>query len=345
MVTDIVNIIGLRLAILRSRENTSDVGLAFGAGTEACRIRKQCLQKLNRNDLLPLKNDGCCRQHSHIFQTSHMIQIALSECHEETDSFHPRDILRQRLYFFMMQQIHILLPHLVKIILSLNAHGRDLHPVAVFPVAARCGYLPQIDLRVKISGKRISMISAITVQNIDRINGIKFMFCGIRTVSLGHTGIEAAAQQCRKSRLLKFLFISPLPGVVKIGGKSFFLTAFFIDGAPRGILCILRFIIGGIHIIDTAGKAGIHNGKVLIRKRNVHYQLRPVFPDQCDHLVHIIRIHLCRSNDSLCLSCQLLCQRITLFLRPAGNTQFREYLAHLTTFLNCYTGYTAAADH
>ena len=36
----------------------------------------------------------------------------------------------------VVQQVHILVAHLIEVVLPLDAHGRDLHPVAVLPVAA-----------------------------------------------------------------------------------------------------------------------------------------------------------------------------------------------------------------
>ena len=88
--------------------------------------------------------------------------------------------------------------------------------MAVLPIRARCRYLSQIDFRVKIRGKRIAVIAAVAVQNINRINSIKKMFFGISTIGLGHARVKAAAEQCGQSGLFKPFLISPLPGIVKI---------------------------------------------------------------------------------------------------------------------------------
>ena len=103
------------------------------------------------------------------------------------------------------------------------------------------------------------MVAAVAVQNINGINCVKFMLFGIGAVSLCNTRVKAAAKECRQSRFFKFFAVSPLPAVVKVSGKSGFLTAFFINGAPLWVIGIFRFIVGGIHVINTAGKAGIHN--------------------------------------------------------------------------------------
>ena len=47
-----------------------------------------------------------------------------------------------------MQQVHILLTDLVKVVLALDTHGRDLDPLAVLHIAAGGGDLAQVDLGV-----------------------------------------------------------------------------------------------------------------------------------------------------------------------------------------------------
>ena len=92
-----------------------------------------------------------------------MIQIALSKRHKETNPFYIREVLCQRLNLLMVQKIHILLSHLIKRIIPLNAHGRNFNPMAVLPVASRSGNLTQVDLRVKIGGKCIAVVAPVTV--------------------------------------------------------------------------------------------------------------------------------------------------------------------------------------
>ena len=99
------------------------------------------------------------------------------------------------------------------------------------------------------------MITAVTVQNINGINCVKFMLFGIGAVSLCNTRVKAAAKECRQSRFFKFFAVSPLPAVVKVSGKSGFLTAFFINGAPLWVIGIFRFIVGGIQVVDSGFQA------------------------------------------------------------------------------------------
>ena len=75
----------------------------------------------------------------------------------------------------MVKEVHILLAYFLEVVLSLDAHGRYLNPLAVFPVAARSGNLAEIDFRVKVGGKRITVVAAVTVKDIDGVDLVEFM--------------------------------------------------------------------------------------------------------------------------------------------------------------------------
>ena len=193
-----------------------------------------------------------------------MVQVALAEGHEEADALCFRDVLGKGLDLLVVQQIHILVAHLIEVVLALDAHGRDLHPVAVLPVAAGGGHLAQVDLGVEVGGKGIAMIAAVAVQNVDGVNGVELMLFGVGTVSLSHARVKAAAQQSSQAGFLKLFGIGPLPAVVKVSGEAGFLAALLIDGTPFGVVGVLGLIVGGVHVVDAAGKAGVHDGQVLI---------------------------------------------------------------------------------
>ena len=175
MITYIVDIVCFFFSVFYTGKDTANICFSFCTWSKACRIRKQCFQKLDRNDFLSIVLDRCCRKHSYIFKTTHVIQIALSKSHEETNTFYTWDCFCKRLNLFMVEQIHILVSNLVKVIFSLDIHRRDFYPVSVFPVASRCTYFTKIDLRVKVCRKCVSMITAVAVQDINCINLVKFM--------------------------------------------------------------------------------------------------------------------------------------------------------------------------
>ena len=113
--------------------------------------------------------------------------------------------LREGFDLLVVQQVHILLADLIEGIRALNAHSRDFDPVAVFPITAGRGNLAQVDLRVEVCRKRITVVAAVAVQNIDGIDGIKLVLFGVGAVRLRNTRVKAAAEQCGEAGLFKLL--------------------------------------------------------------------------------------------------------------------------------------------
>ena len=274
-----------------------------------------------------------------------MIEVALAEGHEEADALHIRQVLAEGLDLLVVQKVHILLADLVEGILALDAHGRDLHPLAVLHVAARCRYLTEVDLRVEVGREGIAMVAAVAVEDVDGVDAVKLVLRRICAVRLGHARVEAAAEQRGETGVLKLLLVRPLPAVVEVGRETGFLAALLVDRTPLRIIGVLRLIVCRIHVVDTTCEAGIHDGEVLVRKRDVHHEIRLVAADQRAELLHVIGIDLCRRDLRLRRRCELLREGITLRLGTAGNAELRKNVTHLTALGNRNTGYTTAADH
>ena len=152
--------------------------------TKAGGVRQQRLEELDGHDLLSVEVDGSGGQHAHVLQTAHVIQIALTKGHKEANALCLRDVLGKGLDLLVVQQIHILVAHLIEVVLALDAHGRDLHPVAVLPVAAGGGHLAPVDLRVEVGGKGIAVVAAVAVQDVDSVDGVELVLFGVGAVSL-----------------------------------------------------------------------------------------------------------------------------------------------------------------
>ena len=182
-----------------------------------------------------------------------MVKVALPKGHKEADAFYFGNVQRQAFNFFVVQKVHILMPNLIKIIFALNAHSRNFYPFAVFPIAAGGRYFAQVNLGVEVGGEGITVVAAVAVQNINSIDGVELVFFGISAVSLRYARVKAAAQQRGKARFFKFFAVCPLPAVIKIGAEACFFAAFFVNGAPFGVIGVFRFVVGGIHIIYAAG--------------------------------------------------------------------------------------------
>ena len=274
-----------------------------------------------------------------------MIEVALTEGHEEADALHIRQVLAEGLDLLVVQKVHILLADLVEGILALDAHGRDLHPLAVLHVAARCGYLTEVDLRVEVGREGIAMITAVAIEDVDGVDAVELVLCSVCAVCLGHARVEAAAEQRGETGVLELLLIRPLPAIVEVGRETGFLAALLVDRTPLRIIRVLRLVVCGIHVVDAAGEAGIHDGEVLVRKRDVHHEIRLVAADQRAELLHVIGIDLCRRDLRLRRRCELLREGIALRLGTAGNAELRKNITHLTALGNRNTGYATAADH
>ena len=284
MVADVVEVVGLRLAVLGALENATDVRLAHGAGTEACRVRKESLEELDRHDFLALELDGLGAEHAHVFEAAHVVEVALAERHEEADALHARDVLGERFDFFVVQQVHVLLADFVEHVFTLDAHGRDFDPMALavfvgIPVAARSGNFAEVDFGVEVRGELVTMVAAVAVENIDFLDGVELVLESVGAVGLRDTRVKTGTEQCRKAGLFKLFFISPLPAVVEVGAEALFLAAFVVDLAPLGVVNVFGLVVRRVHVIHATFEAGVHDGEVLVRKRDVHHQVGLVFLD------------------------------------------------------------------
>ena len=126
------------------------------------------------------------------------------------------------------------------------------HPFTVFPVFSTLRNLTNIDFGIKISSKSLVMITGITVYNIQVMNFVEMMFGGISSINACHSGVETTTKDRSESCFLEFFFIRPLPAIFEV-------------------CLILWLVIGSVHIVYSGLKAGIHNGKILIRQCHIDY--------------------------------------------------------------------------
>ena len=189
------------------------------------------------------------------------------------------------------------------------------------------------------------MVAAVAVQDVDGVDGVKLVLLGVGAVGLGHAGVEAAAQQSGEAGLLKLLPVGPLPGVVEVGRESLLLAALLIGGLPLGLLDVLGLVVGGVHVVDAALQAGVHDGQVLVGQGNVHHQVGLVVLDEGHHFLHLVGVHLGGGDLGGGLSFQLSGQLVTLGLGAAGDAQLGKHVADLAALADGHVGHAAAADH
>ena len=226
----------------------------------------------------------------------------------------------------MVQQIHILFANLIEVVFPLDFHRLGFHPFAVFDVAALCRNFPNIDFRIEVGGKRIAVVTAVAVQNVDIIDFVKVVLLGISTKYASYAGVKAAAQQRCDASLFKTFPISPLPLVLK--------------------LCsIFRFIVRSVHIVRLGGKTSVHNGQILIGECYVNDNVWLFLLNQGNQLVYIIGIYLCSGDFSSRLVLQFFLELVTLGLGTAGNADFRKHFTVLAALVNDNTCHAAGSDN
>ena len=272
-----------------------------------------------------------------------MHQVALPEGHKEPDALYAGNILGKGFNFLVVQQVHVLHAHAVEIVFTLDLHGLGLNPVTVLPVGAVGGNLAQVDFRVEVGGKRIAVVAAVAVENVNGVDLIEIVLEGIGGEDTRHTWIEAGAEERGEPCRLEFLLICPLPGIIEIRGKALFLAALFVDGTPLRVVGILCLIVGGIDVIRTAGKARVHNGEILIGKRHVQDGVRLVFLHQLTQGIKAVSVHLGGGNHGLGGGAQLISEGIALRYGSRCNADLRKD-GILTALVNGDRCNAAAAD-
>ena len=327
MIADVVDVGGLALAVLDACEDAADVGLALGARTERRRIGQQRFEELYRHDLPALVHYRRGGQHADVLQTLHVRQIALPERHEEADALDPLDVLGERLYLFVMEQIHVLDSDTVKVVLALYAHRRDLDPLAVLPIRSRRGNFAQIDLGIEVGRERIAVVAAVAVEDVDGLDRVEQMLLSVRAEHLRHARVEARTEQRGQARLLELLLVVPLPRVVEQRGEALLFAPLLVPRLPDGIVEIFGLVVGGVHIVDAAFEAGVHDRQVLIGKSDVHHEVGLDLANERDERVKVVRVHL--GGGYLCrgLAFELRRQVVALGLGAAGDDYLAEHVA------------------
>ena len=223
-----------------------------------------------------------------------MCEVALSECHKETDTLDTLDIECERFKLLVVQKVHILLADLLKVVLSLYLHRFGFYPLAVLDITALCRYLTDIYLGVEVSSERITVIAAVAVEDIDVVYLIKVMLLCIGAEHTRYTGVKSASEKRCDARLFKLFPIRPLILVFKLG-------------------CIGVLVVCRIDIVCLCFKTSVHYCKILIRKRNIYYNIGLFLVYKCDEFGNIVCVNLCSCYLCLCaLFLDLLFQRVAL---------------------------------
>ena len=350
VVANVVQIVSLRLAILSTLENATDVRLAHRARTEACRVREESLEELDRNNVLTLELDRLRAEHAHVFEATHVVEVALAKRHEEADALDARNVLGQGFNFFVVEEVHVLLADLCEVVFTLDAHGRDFNPVALavlvrVPVAARSRNFAEVDFRVEVRCELVTVIAAVAVENVDFFDRVELVLQGVGAVCLRNTRVKAGTEQSRETSLFKLFFVSPLPAVIEVGAKALFLAALVVDLAPFRIVDIFRLVVSRVHVVHATFKACIHDGEVLVGESDIHHQVRLVLLNESRDVLGLVSVHGGSRDDRLRIRAEFLSQLLAIFAMTAGDADFAKNFAAGAALLDSNCGNGATTDN
>ena len=326
MIANVVDVVIFRSTVLHAAHDATDIRLALRPRSERRRIGQHRFQEMQRHDLLTVEIDRLDARHAHVLQALQMRQVTLPERHEEPDPLDVGNVLRQRLKLLMVDQIHVLRTDLGEVVHAFDLHRFGLDPIAALIVLAVGGHLSNVDLGIEIRRERITMISAVAVENVNRVDRIEMMFQRMSTEHARHARIKAATQQSRQPRRLEPLIIRPLIFVFEIG-------------------IALGLVIGGVEIIDARRQARLHDVEIMIRQRKIHHDVGLDALDQRDNLINVIGINPIGRHARRRFAFELRRQRFALGERPTGNTNFVKHRRVFDALVSRHGRHATAADY
>ena len=257
--------------------DAADVGVALSRFAQRLRLGQHCGKELQWDDLHALVLDRLDRSHADVLQNGKMRDVLVPEGHPEARARHLGIELREAFQLLVIHHVHVLEPHGLEVELDLLRHRRGLDELAILPVPRRRGHFANVDFRVEIGGEMLAVVTAITIEDVERADGLELVFLEPHGEHAGHPRIEARTEQRHDPRLFEAIMVGPLPAILELG-------------------FVLRLVISGVEIVHTRFKAGVHHWKVLVRQRQIHHQRGLNLSDQIDHRWHFLGINLVGRN-------------------------------------------------
>ena len=150
---------------------------------------------------------------------------------------------------------------------------------------------------------------------------VEEMLLGVGDEDIGHTGIEPAPEQGKDALVAEGFMLAPLPLVLELR-------------------LLRRLVVGGVKVVNARRQTGLHDGKILIGKRDIDQNVGIELLDQLDDFERLIGIHLRRLDFTL----QLRGNRLALRLCTAGQTDVRKHVRHLRTLMRHHATHTTRPD-
>ena len=207
-----------------------------------------------------------------------------------------------------------------------NFERLRLYPLTILPIKSFLRDLADVNLGVEVGGKGFVVVSCVAIDDIQVLNFVEVVLCGVGREDGGHARVETAAENGTKSGFLEAITISPLPRVLKMR-------------------LILRFVVSGVEIVAAGLETSLHDGEILVGQSQVHDQLRLEVIEEANELLHIVGIYLRGAN----IVAQphvgnALGNRLTLGFCAAGDHDFVEDIAIFCDFDSGHGGNAAGAD-
>ena len=311
------------LSVLDSADAATDAGFALIVLSQILGIGQHSLEELQRNNLHHLFAAAVGlgslvfhlvnAAHANVLNHIQIVQILLAEGHPEAGTLDGGEVDDKALNLLVMQEIALAGTDIGIVQGLVNLHRFGLDVLTVLIVKSLLGDFTNVDFGIEVGGECLVMVSGIAVHDVQIVDFIEVVLCGISGKHAGHTGVETASQNGAKASLLEAFTVGPLPAVFEMS-------------------LILGLIVGGIQIVATGLQTGFHDGEVLIRQGQVHHNVGLVGAKQLHKLFHAVRIHLCRLHVCSVLLVQHISQCVALLFGAAGNHDFGKHfriLAHL----------------
>ena len=238
-------------------------------------IGEDSFEELEGLDHMSLIVDGDNGVHTNVLDYTQVGEIFLSEGHPEARALDGGEVDDKTLDFFVVEEIALTRSH-VGIGQSLvNFEGFCFHPFTIFPIKSLLRDFADVDFGIEVGGKGFSVVTSVAVYDVEIVDFVEMVLCSVSGVDRGDTRVETATEDGAKSSFLKAFAISPLPRVFEMC---------FIFG----------FVVGSVEIVTTGFKTSVHNGEVLIGKREIHHQIGLEGFKKCHQFWNVVGIHLRR---------------------------------------------------
>ena len=100
-----------------------------------------------------------------------------------------------------------------------------------------------------------------------------------------------------------------------------------------------------VHVVHATFEAGVHDGEVLVRERDVHHQVGLVFLDELRDIFGLVRIYGGSRDDRLRVGAQFLGELLAVFAVAASDADFAEHFACRAALLDSNRGDSATTDN